>query len=246
MRSVILFVLLFASSCYAQMPATTSGGQSAVPSQSAPVPNGIFTLPAGTIVPAKLVTQITAKARAGDPVRAITTFPVTLGTQTVIPVGTYLDGVIEKVNKRTPSVEMRFTELLFANGYTVPIAGEESEPTAGNYHHLSNAFEPPADAPADPGSGPYVDLAAAQEGPFPPQPQLPPLPQMHNHFGLAIGIAVGVMVGTLVAVILLRHYRGNGGPVLFDPGWQFQVVLKQPASIDAARVESILAAPGSD
>lgn len=240
MRSIILLVLLFATPCYAHVPATSSGGQAAkLPSQS-PGQAVTITIAAGTIIPAKLVTQITAKARPGDPVRAVTTFPVTVGAQTVIPVGTYLDGVVEKLNKRTPTVKMRFSELIFANGYTLPIAAEKSEEKA-DYHRLSTASSSPEDMPIDSGSGPYVDFAAAQEGPFPPPPTLP---QMHSHFGTAIGIAVGVMVGSLVAVLLLHHYHGSE-TVLFDPGWPFEIVLTQPASVDTATIATILAAPSS-
>ncbi|MGH9733712.1 MAG: hypothetical protein ACRD8A_03865 [Candidatus Acidiferrales bacterium] len=243
MRSIILFILFFAAPCYAQTPATSFGGQaSKLPSQPPPGQTATITIPAGTIIPAKLVAQITAKARPGDPVRAVTTFPVTVDARTVIPVGTYLDGVVEKLNKRAPSVRMRFSELLFANGYTVPIAGEESETKAATYHRLSIGSNSSDDMPADPGSGPYVDLAVAQEGPFPTPPTLP---QMHSHFGAAIGIAVGVMVGSLVAVLLLHHYRGNGGAMLFDAGWPFEVILTQPVSLDAGTVAHILAAPSS-
>ena len=242
MRSMILLVLLFATPCYAHVPATSSGGQAAkLPSQP-PGQAVTITIPAGTIIPAKLVTQITAKARPGDPVRAVTTFPVTVGAQTVIPVGTYLDGVVEKLNRRAPSVRMRFSELLFANGYTVPIAGEKSEEKAGNYHRVSAASDLPEDIPADHGSWPYVDFADDQEGPFPPPPTLP---QPHSHIGLAIGVAVGSAAVAIVLWLLSHRYRGSGETVLFDAGWPCEIVLTQPASVDAATVATILAAPSS-
>ncbi|HEX5421964.1 MAG TPA: hypothetical protein VFW94_00320 [Candidatus Acidoferrales bacterium] len=243
MRVMILVILLSASSCYAQLPATGPGGQAAKAlSQGPSDQTATITIPADTIIPAKLVTQITSKARPGDSVRAVTTFPVTVGAQTVIPVGTYLDGVIEKVNKRAPTVDMRFNKLLFANGYTVPIAGEKSQEKADSSYPATAGPNPIADMPVDPGSGPYVDFAVAQQGPFPPPPSLP---QMHSHFGTAIGIAVSIMVASLVAVLLLGHHGANGETVLFDAGWPFEIVLKEPASIDVATVASILAASSS-
>ncbi|MBT9331704.1 hypothetical protein [Paracidobacterium acidisoli] len=34
----------------------------------------------------------------------------------------------------------------------------------------------------------------------------------------------------------LRHHYGNADYVLFDNGWQFQMALESPLSLDAARV----------
>jgi hypothetical protein len=40
----------------------------------------------------------------------------------------------------------------------------------------------------------------------------------------------------MVAVAVLEHYhRGNSG-VLFDTGWQFEMVLETPVTVDARSV----------
>ena len=75
-----------------------------------------ITIPVGTRIPLALASPITSKARPGDAVRAVTGFPVTVGTQLAIPVGTYVEGVIDKVTKggrSGPSLQMHFTRILF-------------------------------------------------------------------------------------------------------------------------------------
>jgi hypothetical protein len=54
---------------------------------------------------------------------------VTVGKQLAIPVGTYVEGVLDKVTKggrSGPSLKMHFTRLDYVNGYSVDIddAGE--------------------------------------------------------------------------------------------------------------------------
>jgi len=65
-------------------------------------------------------------ARAGDLVRAETTFPVTTGNQIALPPGTYIEGKIDVLFKpswetRVAEFRMHFTHLVFANGYTVTL-----------------------------------------------------------------------------------------------------------------------------
>jgi hypothetical protein len=57
-------------------------------------------LPLGTEMHLTLVTPIdTAIAKPGDPVTAVTTTPVVLGDQTIVPAGTRIHGVLGTVNK---------------------------------------------------------------------------------------------------------------------------------------------------
>jgi hypothetical protein len=50
-------------------------------------------------------------------------------------------------------------------------------------------------------------------------------------------------VASVLGAILLHHYRGNGETVLFGAGWQFEVALKQPVSVDATAIAGAVAAP---
>jgi hypothetical protein len=47
---------------------------------------------------------------------------------------------------------------------------------------------------------------------------------------------VGTTVAAIVALVLLGHHQGGWNGVLFDTGWQFEMVLQSPLTVDAASV----------
>jgi hypothetical protein len=107
--------------CGAQNPMVT-------PPAAVPVaPSGVITVAEGTTVALTLVSSVKSKStKPGDAVRAVVAFPVTVGTQLAIPPGTYVEGVVNAVTARAPkthmaSVQLHFTKLLFANGYSVAL-----------------------------------------------------------------------------------------------------------------------------
>lgn len=272
MRSSSLLVLAFAalfvpSNCWAQQPADSPQSAPQASAQSAPVTNQTITIPADTRISLKLVSQITTKSRPGDTVRAITAFPVSAGTQTAIPVGTYVEGIIQKLNKRKPSVQIQFTRLLYANGYTVTMNGENLEakkesagagaPAVAQTTVISTAqpssrsgFASPSAYPAP---SPYLDELepaydfagpdpAPAQFPMPPeQSPTPPLPQLHSHIALVAGLTLGAGAAITVAALVF-HHRGPYG-ALFDVGWQFEMSLQAPVTVDAANVAAALALP---
>ena len=127
MRIYTAVLLIAAFSNLAQ--ATTANPQAAAPEQSparAPESQTIV-IPAGTRIPMSLASPIQVKsARPGAAVRAVTGFPVTVGSQLAIPAGTYVEGVIDKLVKhgRTgPTLQMHFTRILYSNGYSTAIDG---------------------------------------------------------------------------------------------------------------------------
>ncbi len=68
----------------------------------------------------------------GDTVRAVVAFPVTIGTQLAIPAGTFVDGDVSQVTARPkagqqPSFRVHFTRLVFSNGYSVALNGENTQ-----------------------------------------------------------------------------------------------------------------------
>jgi hypothetical protein len=174
-----------------------------------------------------LESQITYKATPGTEVRATTAFPVTVGSQQLIPVGTFVQGVIDKVSKRDasgfPRVFMHFTRLVFPNGYAVSLD-----------HATSSAVNlSPGPALAEnftPETGPAFAAAAGQATTATPPPQLPPLPG--PSYGTILGITAGVAAAGLVALVLIAHHNGGGNYLLYTAGWQFEMVLDNPVSVD--------------
>jgi hypothetical protein len=53
-----------------------------------------------------------------------------------------------------------------------------------------------------------------------------------------VGIAVGTAAAGIVTLALLGRHRGVD--TLFDAGWQFEMVLESPVSLDADRVAAAL------
>jgi hypothetical protein len=193
----------------------------------------MITIPAGTRIPLMLASPISAKAHAGDAVRATTGFPVTVGTQLAIPVGSYVEGAIDKVIKSGlsgPSVKMHFTRLLYSNGYSVAMQGANTQAQLA----IPNS---PAGERAASGSenGALYAVGGQSTG------QLPAVQPLPSHMGLVVGLGVAG-AAAVIAVALLGHYHRAGSSVLFDTGWQFEMVLESPLLVDAA---SVAATPAS-
>src|SRR5580658_2225165 len=130
--------LMIASLLSAQAPAPaapiapdTAQNQPAVTPQNAPVPAPqAVTIPTGTAIQLSLMSAVkTRSTKAGDTVRAVVAFPVTIGTQLAIPAGTFVDGNVSQVKARPkgglpPLFRVHFTRLVYSNGYTVALSGE--------------------------------------------------------------------------------------------------------------------------
>lgn len=89
----------------------------------------IITVPAGTKLLMSLKSGINTKtARAGDGVYLETSFPVTQNNRIVIPPGTYVQGVIDNIQRPgrvrgRAQILFHFTTLIFPSGYTVSVPG---------------------------------------------------------------------------------------------------------------------------
>ncbi|MGH9528365.1 MAG: hypothetical protein ACRD2S_00430, partial [Terriglobales bacterium] len=219
-RKVVLVGLLAVSTCWAQDPASNASSQ---PQPQAPAvfqPQTI-TIPAGTRIPSTLASPITTKSGPGTAIRAVTTFPVTVGTQLAIPVGTYFEGVIDKVTKGgrySASVQMHFTRIIYANGFGTVVNGVNVQAKA----LLPRQGSPETTAFAG-GDAKGNALAAEQLQGLPPFQQPPPPPTLQKPPGPNVGIIVGSLVATvavaIIAIVIASHHRSNSTAVLFDTGW---------------------------
>jgi hypothetical protein len=150
-----------------------------------------------------------------------------------IPVGTYAEGVIDKATKggrSGPSLLMHFTRLLFANGYTVAVDGANTQAKA-----LHPTTGPPEFSAFASARAPNFALAAPQST------ELPTPPKVGPSIGTVVGVTVGATVAGTVAMVLLSRRRNGSRGVLFDTGWQFEMVLQSPLVVDAASVAAAAA-----
>jgi len=223
-------VILFAvSTLCGQEP--SSPPEATPPLTHASVPSApqitAITIPAGTRIQLALTSPLSSKSRPGDHVRAVTGFPVTVGKQLAVPVGTYVEGMLDKVAKggrSGPILKMHFTRLDYVNGYSVDVSGANVQADA----HSPTPSPTQAAGLAGP-SGSSNSFAGSTL----PQPTLQ---APASHIGTAIGIGIAATaVGIAIPLILIHHGGGSGG-VLFEAGWQFEMVLENPVSVDAANV----------
>ena len=154
------------------------------------------------------------------------TFPVTVGNQMLIPPGAYIQGVVAHIIKKDRrSLEFSITSanLIFFNGYTVPISGTVTVGTT------TAALVPP-----QPGSGngqSVPAMAAVGSVAPPPLPPLPPLPSFNGMRNAMIGVGVAVAVGTTVLIVLAH----NRDPEI-EVGTPLEIMLPAPVYLDATRV----------
>ncbi|HTV58490.1 MAG TPA: hypothetical protein VMJ93_06430 [Verrucomicrobiae bacterium] len=198
-------------------------------------PPQTLVVPAGTRVPLALANPVRRKTmKAGDPIRAVVTFPVTVGAQVMIPVNTFVEGEIDSVtgyNTPTPTLRAHFTKMIFANGYVAPI--ESSVAMSQPFEAGETGFEL---ASFTPGSGQRFELAAAE-----PQQQPPPLKSVGPSGGqIALFVALPV-VGIVLLVLAIKHNQGLNWVVLHT-GYQFDMVMDAPVTLDASQVAAAMAA----
>jgi len=249
---VIVMVMLNAIGCFAQEAPPISAAQAA-PIQAPPVQTQqdqaqsqmpadaqpqTITIPPGTIIPVTLTSVIKLKStHRGDAVRAVTAFPVTVGTQVAIPAGTFVEGTFDKFPSRNDIGQVpplvHFTRIVFSNGYTVNITADMTQALVISPHAISPVV---ATVPEEKFvGGPLVDFQpepAAQLQPPPP----PPKP----NFGAIIGAAVSGFVAVAVISIIAIHHRGSYDGVAYDIGSQFNIALDTPLTLDASRVAAAI------
>jgi hypothetical protein len=230
-----------------QAPAPQTAPASA--GQIAPAPSAhAIIVPTGTAVQLTLMSAVKSKStKAGDTVRAVVAFPVTIGTALAIPAGTFVDGDVLQVTARPragqqPSFRVHFTRLVFSNGYSVALNGENTQ-----------ALVLPAD-----GSAPANELAALAPLRLPgsrfamgegqiPSTEPPTLPRVGPNPAVIGGVMGGVSALVIIGILVGAHHGVNNTDFLLcDAGWQFQMILDSPLTLDAAQVSAAAATPSAN
>jgi hypothetical protein len=148
--------------------------------------------------------------------------------------------MVNAVKAHGPSVEIHFTRMLFANGYSVPLDAVNTQaavewpvlpgPAAQRVGELAWGSAPPL-------------VRAAQTEPT--NPTLPPLPDAGPSKGAIIGAAVGGTAAIILIAALTSAHHRSANFVMFDSGWQFQMALATPLTLDAARVQAAAQMPAA-
>src|ERR1700722_12611671 len=123
-----LFAGMAATQALAQTPAPAAAQAPAVQATVLQQPQ-TYTVPAGTKVLLSLKSAINTKtAQHGDGVYLVSSFPVVENARVMIPVGVYVQGVVDRVQrpgrvKGRAQLDVHFTTMIFPNGQVVEVPG---------------------------------------------------------------------------------------------------------------------------
>jgi hypothetical protein len=76
-----------------------------------------------------------------------------------------------------------------------------------------------------------------------PAPTLPPLPGPPKAFLVSVAIAGALMIAFFAYLITASHHASNSDFVVYDAGYQFQMVTSNAVTVDAAQVSAAAAVP---
>jgi hypothetical protein len=199
-----------------------------------------ITIPAGTRIPLSLKQAISTKnAREGDPVYAETAFPYVVDSRVIIPAGSYIQGTISHVErakrvKGRAEILMRFTSMIYPNGYTVMLPGSvENTPGADNKSVKDSEGTIQQDSDAgkrveDAAKGAAVGtVAGATAGGL----------ATGGLNGARVGAGAGAAAG--VAWALLKH----GNELRLEVGTSIEMEIQRPITMDAGRIAMARAVP---
>jgi len=220
-------LIAFATMVFAQEPHLVP--RNPIPQQQANVdPSSDYNVPSGTKIPLTLMQGITSKtAKQGDPVYAQTSFPFTQNNRIVIPAGTYVQGVVQRVVrpgrvKGRAELQMSFTSMIFPNGYTVLLPGAvEGVPGSQTMNTKGSEGTIQGDSSKGKDAATIAKTTAAGAG-------IGAIAGSGK--GAGIGAASGGALG-LATVLLTR-----GPEIQLDPGASVEMVLERELNLEGAKL----------
>jgi type IV secretion system protein VirB10 len=226
-----------AATAPSSQPASENGAPVATPEKKT------YTVPAGTKVLLQLRSALnTRSAKAGDGVYLASTFPVVVGNRVMIPVGVYVQGVVDRVEraghvKGKAQLDMHFTSIIFPNGTVVEIPGMVDSLPGAKKQQVKNDGEGTIEQDGDKGrnAGKVAEIAIPTGGTI---GSIGGLPSGHPLAGGIAGIGAGIAAAGLVSLFT------RGADVNIEAGTQVEMVLQRPLILEEENLASV-GAPGS-
>jgi type IV secretion system protein VirB10 len=241
--SLLLSSLVAAGTGFAQAPAPPAA--TTQPSAAAPevglVTQKTYTVPAGTKVLLQLKNAINTKsARPGDGVYLTSLFPVVVGNRVMIPVGVYVQGVVDRVEraghvKGRAQLDMHFTSIIFPNNTVVEIPGVVNSLPGAKKQTVKDDQEGTIQQDGDKGR----NAGEVAKVSVPTGATVGAIGGLGSGHPLAGGLA-GVGAGLAAAGLVSLFTRG--ADVNIDAGTQVEMVLQRPLLLQ----EENLAPAGSE
>lgn len=216
--------LFLAASCLAQEQQLKTREAAPPP----PTPSGpVVVIPAGTKLPIELRQPIsTRNAVAGDSIYARTTFPVVVAGTMLIPAGTWVQGIVDRVKragrvKGTAELEFHLTTLIFANGYTLDLKAALDQVPGSE----TNSVKEPGIVKQDSAKGKdlgTVITTASQTGSI----GMIAGAASGSIRGMGMGGIGGLAAGTLIGILK------RGDDVRFETGAALEISLAAPIALE--------------
>ena len=211
-----------------------AGAQARSPNAQTIDKNNVLVL-TGTRIALVLTHPIQSRSiHRGDDIYAQITSPVTSGNEVVIPPGTFVQGKVDKLERKGGRGELHLQSMTitFPNGYVGPISGPVTLESDDGYalkdpgkQRIVGAFALPATGL---GLGTLIGHAAGGKG-------TNINGMTFNPGGLkstAIGGMVGLAVGGVASLVMLTSSHN----FFLDVGSPVEVILQQPLSLERDRV----------
>ena len=216
-------------------PATPSAAPAAQPpAAAAPTPapaQKTFTVPAGTKILLQLRSSVNTKsAKPGDGVYLASVFPVVVGNRVAIPVGVYVQGVVDNVQraghvKGKAQLDMHFTSIIFPNGSVVEIPGVVDALPGARKQSVKDDQEGTIQQDSDKGrnAGEVAKISVPTGGTV---GAIGGIESGHPLAGGLAGIGAGLAAAGLVSLFT------RGADVNIDAGTQVEMVLQRPLLLE--------------
>ena len=228
--------LFLATSSFAQQSSPTGSPDSLDRSPAAATASKtLVSVPAGTRIALVLTNSIQSRSvRRGDDIYAQISSPVTSGNEVVIPPGTFVQGKVDRLERkgRRGELHLQSMSITFPDGYVAPISGPVDLETDEGYAlndpgrgRFIGAFALPA---AGAGLGALIGHEAGGKG-------TNINGMTFNPSGLkstAIGSMVGLAVGGVASLFLMTSSHN----FFLDVGSPVEMVLRQPFSLEQDQV----------
>lgn len=198
---------------------------STLPAAAPAAPANQFVVKAGTRILLKLTSSLNTKRTAvGDKVYLQTAAPVFIGRQLVIPVGSYVMGVVTESERAgrvagKSGLNLRFESLTLTNGVNRDFRSRAgSVETAGNLDRTEGRISGDSNVGHDAGTVAKTTAAGAGLG------SVAGAAAGHLPMGAGIGAAAGAVGG------LARVFGTRGPEVVLPPGTTMEMVLNRDLS----------------
>jgi hypothetical protein len=236
-------------------PQTQDQNQAAI--KLAPV-----TIPAGTMISLVLTHSIQSRyIHRGDAIYTQITFPVNSGNAVVIPAGTFVQGVVDRLDESHGRAELHLQSMsiTFPDGYVAPIEGPVTLETAEGYTLKDPGSNRGALALGMIGGGMGIGALIGHSAGSSSSVQTTTLPAGctgpppyclsssmtvpgRKGFDTGIGLTVGGAVGGIAALGVL----GSSHHFFVDVGTPVDLTLRQPITLQGEEVAAATRQPAQE